>query len=359
MAFDGQLSDTELVAITVNDIGFPPVLDPIGPLSVVESETLSVVITASDPDLVPPMLLAENLPANAVLIDSLNGHALFFFTPDYTQSGVDTVLFIASDGALADSEYVEITVIEYGNTPPILDPIGAQSVDEGDTLALNITAHDLDGTNPAIIAENLPTNATFIDNNDGTGAFSFMPDYIQAGLYTVLFYADDGEFADSEYVDITVNQRNGPPILNPIGPQTVVEGDSLGLELTAYDPDGQAVFFSADSLPANASFIDNGDGSALFSFLPDFTQAGIYSVDFHVSDGLLSDSELVQITVVEAGNQAPQFEPVDTIYSVVQGDSLGIIIAAFDPDDDPLTLALRPMGMMSLSLKPTTAGASM
>jgi len=339
VAYDGQLADTELVAITVNDVGFSPILDPIGAQTVTEGGTMVIIVTASDPDLTTPILQAVNQPLNSEFTDSLNGHGLFVFTPDFTQAGIDTVLFIASDGALADSEYVEITILEYGNVPPFLDPISDQFVDEGDTLDVTITAYDLDGTIPGIYADNLPPNAVLTDFHDGTAQLDFYPNYYQSGSYNVLIYAHDGEFADSEYIEITVNEVNGPPELTAIGSQIVNEGDSLGIAISAIDPDNDDISFGLANTPDNAYLVDNGNGTGLFYFLPDFTQAGQYNITIYASDGVRADSEVVMIIVVEGGNQAPQFAPIDTMQYVVEGDSLGLIITAHDPDGDMLAFA--------------------
>jgi hypothetical protein len=131
-------------------------------------------------------------------------------------------LFIASDGILADSQYVDITVTNV-NRAPVLDPITSpQTVAEGDSLLFTATASDVDLTTPLLTAEGLPANATFFDNGDGTGDFRFDPNYFQAGPYQVLFIASDGDLADSQYVDITVTNTNRAPVLDPItSPQFV------------------------------------------------------------------------------------------------------------------------------------------
>jgi hypothetical protein len=188
VASDGSKADTGFVNVTVLEVGNQtPILSLIGPQVVTEGDTLEIVITAVDPDSSIPQLVTGPLPPNAAFEDSLNGHGLFTFMPDYTQSGIVTVLFMASDGvtvlfmasdgALTDSEYVEITIIEAGNQRPILDPIGPQSVDEGDSLLLTITSSDPDGTFPILTALNLPAGAGFADNGDGTGDLSYYPGY--------------------------------------------------------------------------------------------------------------------------------------------------------------------------------------
>jgi hypothetical protein len=329
-AFDGFLYDSLWVQITVIDFGFPPVLSPIGPQTVTEGQTLNVSVSATDPDGTIPQLVAEQLPFNAVFADSLNGHGLLTFTPNYIQSGIDTVLFIATDGALADSEFVEITILEAGNQRPALGSIGPQSINEGDTLSLIVAASDPDSTVPVLSAVNLPANASFIDNLDGTGYFEFLPDYTQAGVDTVLFIAADSSLADSEFVQITIYNVNLPPALAPIAPQTVNEGDTLRVIVTAADPDGSIPSLFADSIPANASFVDSLNGTGLFEFIPDHTQAGVYNVLFIAYDGLLTDSQFVEITVLDI-NLPPVFDPVPN-QQVVEGDSLFLTVHATDPE---------------------------
>jgi len=190
-------------------------------------------------------------------------------------------------------------------------------------------------------------------DNDGTAQFDFYPDYSQAGIYTVLFYAYDGIEADSEYVEITVFEQNGPPVLTYIGPHTVLEGDSLGIQLSAFDPEGDDLQFGAYNLPENAYLVDNGDGTGLFNFLPGYTQAGIYNVGIFVSDGIAIDSEEVEVTVVEAGNQSPRFDSADSVYSVVEGDSLNILITAYDVDGDPINFIFSSIPFNSGYIEPS------
>ena len=85
------------------------------------------------------------------------------------------------------------------------------------------------------------------------------------------------------------------PVLNPIGNKTVDEGDLLQFTLSASDPDGDALAYSATNLPEAASF---DPSTRTFTWTPDYNQAGIYhNVHFQVSDGSLTDSKDITITV--------------------------------------------------------------
>ena len=94
----------------------------------------------------------------------------------------------------------------------MLDPIGNKTVTEGDTLAFQVTASDPDGPAPIILtASPLPAGASFTDNGDGTGDFSW-PNAGPANSYDVTFTASDSfnpPGTDSETITITVTPVGG------------------------------------------------------------------------------------------------------------------------------------------------------
>ncbi|UCD17832.1 MAG: hypothetical protein JSV44_02705 [Candidatus Zixiibacteriota bacterium] len=79
-------------------------------LAVDEGDTLEIAISAADPDGTVPALSLEYAIENAVFTDSLNGQGVFLFTPDFEREGDYSVAFIASDGKLADTVTVAISV---------------------------------------------------------------------------------------------------------------------------------------------------------------------------------------------------------------------------------------------------------
>ncbi len=342
-SFDGISADSELVHITVSSSNQPPVINPIPNQTIIEGGTLIFAVHATDADGQIPILTSANLPLNATFADSGNGTGVFRYQPDFTQSGITFVDFYASDGLDSDTLSVQITTIESGNQSPVLAPIGPQTVNEGQLLQFTVTASDADGNDPMMGALNLPLNANYLDHGNGTGTFTFNPSYDQAGVDTINFFATDGMLADSEHVIITVNNINRAPILSPIGAQTITEGDSLALSITASDPDGNTIAFSAVPLVPNMVFVDNLNGTANFGFRPNFMQSGIYDVTFITADSSLADSEIVRITVLDAGNQAPRLASIDTAYYVTEGESLRVNIAATDADGNPLALSAVPL----------------
>ena len=94
--------------------------------------------------------------------------------------------------------------------------------------------------------------------------------------------------------EVTIN-INEAPVLALIGNKSVNEGEPLEFIISATDPDGDTLTYSASTLPSGASF--NPD-TRTFSWTPLYSQAGVYSnVRFEVSDGSLTDYEEITITV--------------------------------------------------------------
>ena len=92
---------------------------------------------------------------------------------------------------------------------------------------------------------------------------------------------------------VTINQ---PPLLDLIGEKSVNESELLTFTISATDADGDQLVYSASNLPEGASF--DAD-TRTFSWTPRYDQAGVYTVQFEVSDGELTDSEDVTIAVVQ------------------------------------------------------------
>jgi hypothetical protein len=328
-------SNVATVNITVNPVNDPPALTPIGNKTINEGELLGFTITATDPDGDTLAYSAGNLPTGATF-DS--GTGKFSWTPDYTQAGNYNVLFTVTDNGtppLSASETITITVGNV-NRPPVLDPIGNKTVNEGQVLTIKITATDPDGDTLTYSASNLPSGATF---DPVSQTFTWVPNYDQAGNYSVRFTVTDNVTSpesDTEEIIITVGNVNRPPVLAPIGNKTVIEGEFLEFTITATDPDGDALTYSADNLPPGATF---DPGTQKFSWTPSYDQAGTYSnIVFTVTDNgspTELDFEVIIITVGNV-NRAPVFTPVGT-QSILENQLLQFYVTAADPDGNAIT----------------------
>jgi hypothetical protein len=130
------------------------------------------------------------------------------------------------------------------NAPPVMSPVSAQSVSEGQTLIVNLSSTDPNANGLTYSVTGLTnTFMSFTDNGDGTAALSLAPGFSHAGTYSIYISVGDGAggFAN-QTIQIIINN-------------VVLDADADGIE------------DSLDNCPndANASQTDwdaDGEGDA-------------------------------------------------------------------------------------------------
>ena len=141
------------------------------------------------------------------------------------------------------------------NQPPVLATIGSQSLDEGQSLSVPLSASDPDGDNLVFTASGLPAFATLIDHGDGTATLAINPQTGDADTYggITITVADDGlpVLDDDEIITITVNA----PVDTDGDGLTDAQEQALGTNPTQVDTDGDGL-------------VDGNDGIVLIALLP-------------------------------------------------------------------------------------------
>jgi hypothetical protein len=136
--------------------------------------------------------------------------------------------------------------------------------------------------------------ASAVDLVDGLVAVaSNAPLVYPVGSTVVTFTAADSS-GNVATENVTVTVLNASPVLAPVEIQTVDEAQLLEFVVGASDPNEDPIAISVENLPAGAVF---DPATAKFSWKPEFTQSGAYTVMIRVSDGQLTDNKSVSITV--------------------------------------------------------------
>ncbi|MBI4895417.1 MAG: tandem-95 repeat protein [Candidatus Aenigmarchaeota archaeon] len=328
---DGNLTDNESIIIQVNNTNRNPVLSQIGNKSTNENSTLQFTLNATDVDGDVLIFSSSSLPIGSVL-NSTSG--FFNWTPNFTQAGNYTVVFIVSDSSLSVNESIVIQV-NNTNRSPILSQIGNKSVLENSTLQFTINGSDPDGDSITFSLIGLPNGALF---NLTSELFNWTPNFTQSGNYSVVFIVSDFTLSSNETIIIQVNNTNRQPILNTVGNKSTNENSTLQFTLNGSDPDGDNISFSSVSLPSG-TFLNSSSG--LFNWTPNFTQSGNYSITFIVSDGNLTSNETVNIQVNNS-NRAPVLSTVGN-KSVAENSSLQFNLTASDPDGDSIVFLISTL----------------
>ncbi len=263
---DGSLTDSQDVTVIVNNVNRVPILDPISDITVNEGDNVSFSPTGSDPD------------GDALTFTYSGWMTSSSYTTDYDDAAGSpyTVTVSVSDGSLTDSQDVTV-IVNNVNRTPVLDPISDITVNEGDTVSFSPTGSDPDGDALTYTYSGWMTSSSYTtDYDDAAGS-----------PYTVTVTVSDGSLTDSQDVTVTVNNVNRTPVLDPIADITVNEGDNVSFSPTGSDPDGDALTFTYSGWMTSSSYTTDYDDDA----------GSPYTVTVTVSDGFLTDSQDVTVTV--------------------------------------------------------------
>jgi hypothetical protein len=243
------------------------------------------------------------------------------------------VRFDVSDGELTNWTSITI-IVNDTNRLPELEEMVDQMVNETEALTVDVNATDPD-SNTLIYSCN--RTDLFTDFNSLTGAGRWTTDYDDAGIYCVDFGVSDGKGGiANETVTITVEDVNRLPVLEEIGNQMVNETETLTVDVNATDPDSDTLVYSCNRTDLFTNF-DPTTGTG--SWTTDYDDAGIYWVDFGVSDGKGGiANETVTITVEDV-NRPPELDEIGD-KSTNESGLLEFTVNATDPDGDELTYSV-------------------
>ena len=293
----GGLWDEDATTVTITSVNDPPVASDlaISPPSPVTTDDLVGSYTYYDADGNPEsgseirwykdgvLQPAYNNTLTIPLSETAKGEAWYF-----TVRPKDGTAF----GALQTSPSVTIQ-----NSPPTTAPVVDVTPDfpvTTDDLVCTITtpSTDPDGDPITYIYEWYKNGELQPDLTTDTVPASYTTEGDVWKCVVTPYGSDPGP---PGWDQVTI--QNSPPVLDPIGDKTVDEGALLQFTVTASDPDipAQTLTYSASNLPPGATF--NPD-THVFTWTPTSGQAGVYpGVHFEVSDGYLTDSEDITITV--------------------------------------------------------------
>ena len=147
------------------------------------------------------------------------------------------------------------------------------------------------------IGPNPPVRITSVDYENNTLIVETPVSFSIGFPVSLPYYGDGPDIGAFEY---TGSPYNRPPVLLAIGNRQGEELQTLNFTLSAVDPDGDSLTFSADGLPEESTF---NELTRTFNWTPLEGQAGTYeNVTFTVSDATAGDSETITITIHPAGS---------------------------------------------------------
>lgn len=344
-ASDGSLASVADVTVTVTD---PPLQAPAlscpTALSGVASQSVSLSCTASaqGPAAGTPLTATWSVVSAPAAVSFTGGSSLnASFTPSV--AGSYRLRLTVSDGRLASSADVTVTVDPPPNAAPVVNCPATVTGRTDQTVSLTCTATD-DGlpAGSALSATwsvvSAPTAISLSGGNTVNPSFAAPV----AGTYRLRLTVSDSQRSTSADVVVTVNlPPNQAPVVSCPATQTGTTQQAVSIGCSFSD-DGQPLgaaltpAWTVVSGPAAVSL--SGAGTATVGFVP--TVAGTYRLRLTVSDSSLSAAADVVVTVSLPPNRAPQLT-CPAVLTQTAGQEVVMTCAATD-DGQPLGATLTP-----------------
>ncbi len=345
---DGLLSHTDTVVINVHDLSQnrAPVANA-GPDQTVD-EGLSVTLDgrgSSDPDgntLTYAWVQTAGLPATltgastaqpTVIAPNVTANVTLFFT------------LTVSDGQLSSTDTVAVSVLNVAqNRAPVANAGPDQTVNEGTAVALNGSGSDPDGD--TVTYEWAQVSGTPVTL---TGANTAQPTFTAPGVtadtvLTFMLTVSDGPLRGTDTVDITVRDaaQNRAPVANAGPDQAVDEGSAVTLDGSgSSDPDNNTLTYSWSQTGGTPTVTLTRANTAQPTFTaPNVTANTVLTFTLTVSDGLLSHTDTVAITVRDVTQNRSPVANAGADQAVDEGTAVALDgRGSSDPDGTTLIYA--------------------
>ncbi len=349
---NGDSDETE-VSFTVQNVNDAPVITAKVDQTTPEDTDLTgvdVVFTDVDPTDSHTINIVSS-DAN-VVVDNLSGNtsgSTYDLVPAENWYGSTQITVTVTDngtGNLADQDIFTLEVTPV-NDPPVLTAIGAQEVDEDNTLTgLSVVFTDIDVDDLhtiTVVSDDANVSVVNLSGDISGSTYDLVPaaDWSGSAEITVTVTDDGiGALTGSETYTLTVDPVNDAPVLTEIGDQSTDEDVALQLAVTFSDVDaGDSHTITVVSDDANVSVVNlSGDVSgSTYDLVPAADWNGSAEITVTVTDdgaGALSDSETYTFTV-EPVNDAPTDITLSNL-SVDENSAIGSVVGMFsssDPDD--------------------------
>ena len=338
---DNGASEEAIISININPVNDLPQLDGLADVQLHEDSGLEVYFSANDSD----NDLEYNVSSSneSIAVSTINDSTISIIpVQNYNGSGTITVTATELGGdELSTSQIFTVDVLPV-NDDPVLTFIDDVTVIEDESAIVSLYATDVDYVSFTYSAvSNTDDIQVSISNNLLTLTSS--NDF--NGVGNILITVVDNESAeDSQDVFIEFLPVNDAPVLSDISNITLLEDTSTEIILSASDVDSPDIEFSVLG-SEHISVLLNGN---ILSVTPTSEWSGSETINIIVSDGELSESSTVTVTVLPV-NDPPVLSPVSN-QDVDEDNSVDVFLNANDSDGDYLIYTVIESGGMGTAI---------
>ena len=328
---DNQATDTLVVNVTVVAANDAPEVTSTAVTTATEDEAYGYTVTASDVD-GDTLEFSLTVAPEGMSIDSASG--AITWTP---ANGVTTELVTVqvSDSQATATQTFTINVTPVNDAPTITSsPITGAT--EAVEYTYTVVANDIDGDS---LTFSLSANPAGMVIDSASGVITWTPaNGVDEGVVTV--EVSDGQATATQSFTITVGAVNDAPVITEGNLTRIATGEDTDVDVTlnVTDADGDVITWIISGAASNGSATVSGTGtSQTVNYTPNTNFNGSDSFTVQVSDGVLTDTILVEVTVISVADAPVITEGETSAQSTNEDTSSAFALNATDVDGGTLT----------------------
>ncbi len=237
--------------------------------------------------------------------------------------GIYSTEFTVSDGEFTIPLKAEIEVLHTNQPPQIVKTFSeVKNVEYSEDEEVQFSAEVRADKNSSLAYRWLLDNETIGTEPTITHYFNFS----SQGEYSLTFTASDGNKTVEKQWDVQVKKKNRAPKVEHV-PIIVHEGETVKLVLPKTDEDEDQIRYSYDS-----HFDQHGEWQT------NFNDAGNYHLRINATDGELTSTGIVDVSVVDVDRAPVGTIPLEEV--VFEGQRWSLPLNFSDPDRDEVRLSV-------------------
>jgi len=349
--------------VTVLPVNDAPILI-VEPLSVMEDSSITTQVAGYDIEGDFLEYFLDFPPSNGQAVLLTDGELTYLPDPDFF--GIDSFFVTVSDGDLAVTTEVSVTVLSVNDYPKILlysdadrlIPITSLSPDEDQTATIYFNLFDVDGDFPEFSTAPQPSLSMNIsvdyESSTTLGMITIEPvaDFF-GDINLSLLVCDDSSIepvnlCTATTVVLTYNPVNDAPVFLENLVLYGVEDSLVTSSIFGFDLEGDSLTYSLVTSPANGLAVVNSDGS--LSYMPDSNFYGSDSFVVSVMDSEMASSEATVQVMIEGVDDEPVIEFYEDGFSQIlsgtpqfdEDTEARIYFMVGDLDSDAPSISMTP-----------------
>ena len=341
-------SSNSNVATEDLEVGIIHVIENSAPVAVSDTATveedadltsIDVISNDTDVDVIDTLILtaATTVGSGTVAVNA-DGVSVDY-TPAADFNGTETITYTVSDGELATTGTLTITVTPVNDAPVAVSDT-ATVEEDADLTSIDVISNDtdIDGDSLTLTTVTTVGSGTVAVNADGVSV-DYTPAADFNGTETITYTVSDGVLSDTTgTLTITLTPVNDTPVAVSDTATVEEDADLTSIDVISNDTDveGDTLTLIAATTDGSGTATVNADGVSV-DYTPAADFNGTETITYTVSDGTDTSTGILTITVT-AVNDAPV--AIDDTFILQQGNTEIVTLLATDIDGDELTYTI-------------------